>query len=166
MLRRILASAVVMASLLLGTSSAFADGNGATTQTYHFHNQTDTFVESTFCSTQLYQITETYNAVAHVTVRPGGSYDESTDTGTNFSETYTETGSFVAVPLDGNGPTYSGHVTIWDGGAVNQNGVAEFTFTGTINGTGSDGSTIHQHETAHFNVNPNHANMFDKLVGC
>src|SRR5918993_412074 len=66
----------------------------------------------------------------------------------------TETGTFVAVPLeDPSLPSYTGKFTIW--GGFNQNGkTVNGTFTFTAHGTGSDGSTFKNHATEHFNERP------------
>ena len=55
--------------------------------------------------------------------------------------TFTQTGTFVAVPLnDPSLPSYTGRVTIW--GGFNANGTTvNGTFTFNVRATGSDGST-------------------------
>jgi hypothetical protein len=137
-------------------SAALAAGNGASSTTTHEHNATDTFTDVVPCvpGNPPYDITITYNEVDHVTMRPDGS----------FRFTSTQTGSFQAVPAnDPSLPTYTGHFTQWDGFSGNaQNATGTFTFT--IHGTGSDGSSIDFHETAHFTVNPDGTvtSSFDK----
>jgi hypothetical protein len=68
--------------------------------------------------------------------------------------TFTQTGTFSAVPLeDPSLPSFTGKVTIW--GGFNQNGTTvNGTFTFNLHGTGSDGSTLSTHQTDHFNVRP------------
>ena len=60
--------------------------------------------------------------------------------------TFTQTGTFVAVPLDDPSlPSYTGKFTIW--GGFNANGTTvNGTFTFNLHGTGSDGSTFNTHE--------------------
>ena len=74
--------------------------------------------------------------------------------------TFTQTGTFVAVPRDDPSlPTYTGKFTIW--GNFNQNGkTANSTFTFTAHGTGSDGSTFKTHVTEHFNARPSGTENF------
>ena len=66
--------------------------------------------------------------------------------------TFTQTGTFVAVPLeDPSLPTFTGHLHPW--GGFNDNGEAHTgAFIFNIGGAGSDGSTFHQHELEHFNA--------------
>ena len=75
-------------------------------------------------------------------------------------ETFTQTGTFVAVPVDDPSlPTYTGKFMIW--GAFNANGkTVNGTFTFTAHGTGSDGSAFKVHETDHFNTTPTGAEFF------
>ena len=59
-------------------------------------------------------------------------------------------------------PTFTGHFTQWFGENSNQQNFAT-TFTFTIIGTGSDGSSLKFHETAHFSATPQGATLeFDK----
>src|SRR6266540_9143 len=79
--------------------------------------------------------------------------------------TFTQTGTFTAVPVSGVGPTFTGTFTVWDGGMafnpvfsdegeiVSADKFVD-TFTFTVRGTGSDGSRIFQHQTGHINQNP------------
>ncbi len=83
-------------------------------------------------------ITITYNGVLHFTVNKAG----------DFWATGTMTGTATAVPLDPSNPSFTGKFTTWFGEADNkQNGVDHSTFT--VHLTGSDGSTIKFHDTAH-----------------
>jgi hypothetical protein len=117
---------------------------GATTETTTEHNATDTFTDVVPCVPGLYDITITYNEVDHTTITPNGS----------FHATFTQTGTFEAVPTDDPSlPSFTGHFTQWGGFNGNrQNATGTFTFT--VHGTGSDGSTIDFHVTEHFTVNP------------
>ena len=71
-----------------------------------------------------------------------------------WADLFTQTGTFVAVPLeDPSLPSYTGKVTIW--GGFNANGTTvNGTFTFNLSATGSDGSTINTHQVDHFNVRP------------
>jgi hypothetical protein len=92
----------------------------------------------------LYTITTTSNLVEHETVFEDG----------RVHATFTQTGTFSAVPLsDPSLPSFTGHFTIW--GNFNQNGsTANGTFTFNLNGTGSDGSKLSIHQVEHFNQKP------------
>jgi hypothetical protein len=91
-----------------------------------------------------YTITTTSNLVEHTTTFDDG----------RVHETFTQTGTFVAEPLDDPSlPSYTGHFTTW--GGFNQNGTTvNGTFTFNVRGTGSDGSTFSNHNIDHFNVRP------------
>ena len=148
---RVLRFAFVMAIVsgffaLAAPSGAFA--SGASTETTHEHNATDSFTDVLPCVADpdpLYDITITYNEIDHTTITPNGS----------FHATFTQTGTFEAVPADDPSlPSFTGHFTQWDGFNGNSRN-ATGTFTFTIHGTGSDGSKIDFHITAHFTVNAN-----------
>jgi hypothetical protein len=74
--------------------------------------------------------------------------------------TFTDTGTFVAVPLnDPSLPSYTGKFTTW--GGFNDNGTSvNGTFTFNVRGTGSDGSSFSNHVTDHFNTTPTGAEFF------
>ncbi len=90
-----------------------------------------------------YNITTTSNLVSHVTAFTDG----------RTHETFTQTGTFVAVPVNPALPTYTGHFTVW--GGFNANGkTVDGTFTFNVTGVGSDGSRLSNHVVQHFNVRP------------
>jgi hypothetical protein len=91
-----------------------------------------------------YRITTTSNLVEHETIFDDG----------RVHATFTQTGTFSAVPLSDPGlPSFTGKFTIW--GGFNQNGTTvNGTFTFNLNGTGSDGSMLSLHQVEHFNVRP------------
>ncbi len=91
-----------------------------------------------------YEVTSTSNGVSHETVFADG----------RVHATFTDTGTFVAEPLDPALPSYTGKFTIWGGFNANGRSV-NGTFTFNIHGTGSDGSTLRNHVTDHFNERPN-----------
>ena len=96
-----------------------------------------------------YLITTTSTTVEHSTTFDDG----------RTHETFTQTGTFVAEPLGEGLPSYTGTFTTW--GGFNANGqVVNGTFTFTVRGTGSDGSTFAVHSTDHFNSTPTGAEFF------
>jgi hypothetical protein len=84
------------------------------------------------------------NIVEHVTIFPAG--DE-------VWATFTDTAK-VTVTDQVTGVVYTGHATFWGNFNLNERN-SNSTFTQTIAVKGSDGSTIHVHETAHFTLNAN-----------
>lgn len=92
----------------------------------------------------LYTITTTSNAIEHETVFDDG----------RVHATFTSTGTFTATPLeDPSLPSYTGTFTTW--GGFNDNGsTVNGTFTFSVRGTGSDGSTFSNHNVEHFNQRP------------
>jgi hypothetical protein len=144
MVRRLLVG-LVAAGLLLVGAPAFAQP--PVTETTVQKNLVETFVDVVpTCEGggPLYTITTTSNLVEHTTTFDDG----------RVHETFTQTGTFVAVPLeDPSLPSYTGKFTTW--GGFNQNGnTVNGTFTFNVRGTGSDGSTFSNHVTDHFNERP------------
>jgi hypothetical protein len=84
------------------------------------------------------------NMVEHVTFFPAG--DEVWATFTDAAK--------VTVTDQVTGVVYTGHATFWGNFNLNERN-SNSTFTETIAVKGSDGSTIHVHETAHFTLNAN-----------
>jgi hypothetical protein len=96
----------------------------------------------------LYTITLTTNRVEHIT-----RFDDG-----RFHARIAWTGTFVAVPLaDPSLPTYTGTLTLTNGSYEQIGQVVTTTFTYTLHGTGSDGSTFKTHATMHLNVLPDEA---------
>ena len=143
MVRRLLVGLMAAGLLLIG-APAFAQPPVTTTTVEK--NLVETFVDvipSCEEGGPLYTITTTSNLVEHETVFEDG----------RVHATFTQTGTFVAVPLEAGLPSYTGKFTIW--GGFNQNGqTVNGTFTFTVHGTGSDGSTFKNHATEHFNQRP------------
>ncbi len=147
MLRRLLTVGLMAAGLLFTGAPALAAP--PVTETTNQKNLVETFVDvvpSSDCADEgpLYTITTTSNLVEHTT-----TFDDGRE-----HDTFTQTGTFVAVPLDDPSlPSYTGKFTIW--GGFNANGTTvNGTFTFNLRGTGSDGSTINTHQVDHFNVRP------------
>jgi hypothetical protein len=150
MLRRLF-TCVLTAGLLLIGAPAFAQP--PVTETVTEKGVVETFVDVVpTCEGggPLYEITTTSNRISHTTTFDDG----------RVHETFTDTGTFVAVPLDDPSlPSYTGKFTVWGGFNANGN-VVNGTFTFNVRGTGSDGSTFSNHAVDHFNVTPNGTEFF------
>jgi hypothetical protein len=149
---------VLLAALIATLPAATAlAANPGTTST--FHRQVDTFVDVLPCTDIPYQITTVSNGVEHFQLR-------TLPDGTVVAQfTFTQTGTFTAVPVSGVGPTFTGTFTTWDGGMAFNPVISDEgeivsadkwvdTMTFTVRGTGSDGSSLFEHATGHINVNP------------
>ena len=144
MLRR-LAFGLLAAGLLLIATPAFAQP--PTNTTTHETGLVETFVDVIpMCEDggPPYTITTTSNLVMHETIFEDG----------RVHATFTQTGKFSAVPLeDPSLPSFTGRFTQW--GGFNQNGsTVNGTFTFSLRGTGSDGSTVSLNQVEHFNQRP------------
>lgn len=122
------------------------------TETTTEQGVTETFVD--FAPTcefggPLYEITITYNLIEHVTAFDDG----------RLHVTFTQAGTFEAVPLDPTEPGASGHFAVWGGFNQNNQNV-NGTFTFNINGQFDDGTQISTHLVDHFNVTPTGAEFF------
>ena len=147
MIRRALMGALAAGLIMVftaGTATAAPE-----TTTTHEHGLVDTFVDVVpTCDNSapaLYTITTTSNLVEHETVFADG----------RVHATFTQTGKFVAVPLsDASLPSFTGRFTTWGNFNQNSDSVVNTTFTFSIRGTGSDGSTFSVNQVAHFNQRP------------
>jgi len=136
-----LAGAAALCSL--GTSAAFAGGNGAITFTQNDHGVTQVMPDVNPCTGEPGTTTMTFNDVFHGTINKTGSWF-----------TGTVTGSIQFVPDNPASPTYTGHFQDWFGDENNlQNGVEHSTSNFRV--TGSDGSVIAGHENAQATLNAN-----------
>ena len=136
-----LASTAALCSL--GTSAAFAGGNGATTFTQNDHGVTDVSADFNPCTGEPGTLTQTYNDVFHGTINKTGSWF-----------TGTLTGSIQFVPDNPASPTYTGHFQAWFGDENNlQNEVSHSTSNFRV--TGSDGSTLSMHDNMQATMNAN-----------
>jgi hypothetical protein len=147
MLRRLLTVGLLAAGLLFIGAPTYAAP--PVTETTHQKNLVETFVDivpTSNCAEDgpRYTITTTSNSVEHTTTFDDGRQHA----------TFTQTGTFVAVPLDDPSlPSYTGKFTVW--GGFNANGqTVNGTFTFNLRGTGSDGSTLNTHQVDHFNERP------------
>jgi hypothetical protein len=146
----LLIGAVIM---VVAAPSATAAGAGAVSFTQTIHHATETDTDVNPCTGAPGTLTLTYNAIFHITTLANGTY----------WATFTQTGTFSFVPFDSSQPSYTGHFTVWDGENWNNRNTTE-TFTLTIRGTGSDGSTLRAHETEHLSVSATGITIsFDKF---
>jgi hypothetical protein len=146
--------AALIAALPAATALAANPGKTVT-----FHNRVETFVDVLPCTDIPYQVTSTSNGVEHFQLR-------TLPDGTVVAQfTFTQTGTFTAVPVSGVGPTFTGTFTVWDGGMAFNPVISDEgeilsadkwvdTMTFTVRGTGSDGSRVFEHATGHINQNP------------
>lgn len=113
--------------------------------------ETETFTDVVPCRESLgdYDITITSNGVFHVTA--AGINEETEELIAPYHLTGTFTGTVVAVPSDGTGPTFRGRFTQWFGENANLNS-HNGTFTFSVRLRGSDGSRIRFNLVAHFSV--------------
>ena len=144
MFRR-LALGLLAAGLLSIAAPAFAQP--PETVTTHEKGLVETFVDvipSCDEDGAPYTITTTSNLVLHETIFDDG----------RVHATFTQTGTFVAVPLeDPSLPSFTGHFT--QSGNFNQNrNTVNGTSTFSVRGTGSDGSIVSIHLVEHFNERP------------
>ena len=152
MLRRVFTGVLAGGLFLLlgGTAMAAAPPQ---TQTITAKNVVETFVDVVpTCEGggPLYTVTTTSNMIEHETIFSDG----------RMHATFTQTGTFVAVPLnDPSLPSYTGKFTAW-GGFNDNGGAVTGTDTFSIHGTGSDGSTFSVHNVDHFNTTPTGAAFF------
>ena len=155
MIRRLLAVLLAAGMLLLIGAPAHAEP--PVTTTTHFKNQVETFVDHlpTCEGGPDYSFTATSNIVSHDTVflEEGRSHG-----------TFTQTGTFVAEPVDDpNLPSFTGKFTILSG--FNLNGKTETgRTTFIVHGTGSDGSTFQSHRQDRFNIRPD--GSVNEVFGC
>jgi len=122
------------------------------TMTFHEKSVVDTFHDVIPCignGQELGTITTVENGVIHITA---AGLDENGEPIPPYHITGTFTGTVTAVPDDPSLPTFTGHFTTWFGENSNQK-TFNGTFTFTVIATGSDGSTLKFHETAHVTVN-------------
>lgn|SRR6266550_9325614 len=158
-----LSAAVAVGALcvLALAGPASAAGAGAVSFTQHLSNVVvDQEATANPCTGASGTLTLTAdNGVAHITILTSGQ-----GAGT-FWATFTATGPASFVPDDPSQPSYSGKFTIWDGENGNLNNQVA-TFTGTFHLTGTDGSILRLHETAHMNVSASGIGgiSFDKPV--
>ena len=140
---------VALAGLVLTLALASPGAAQAVSTTQTFHDATQVIFDVIPCTTIPAAITITYNGVFHINSLPYGE----------FWTTFTQTGTFSAVPLDPTQRTATGRFTIWGNFNMNERNLnSTFTFTARAD----DGSVFH--DTAHFTMNANGevTTIFDK----
>jgi len=151
MMRRLITAFILAGVTLIAATAAQAASPPVTfTETSTF---TETFEDLVPCREDLglYTITITARGVFHVTA---AGIDEEDNLVPPYHLTSTVTGTLVAVPSDGTGPTLTGRF-------LDRMGETELIThsTGTINfsvrTTGSDGSQTSFHIVAHYTINAN-----------
>jgi hypothetical protein len=140
-MRSLTIGGLVAAAAVLGVAGPASAGGSPYTDTEVQHRVT--FVDSDVnpCTGEPGVVTTVVNAVFHVTVFPDGRYHI----------TGTATGTFQFDTTDPAAPDYSGRFTQWFGENSNSN-ASNGTFTFSVRGTGTDGSRIRFHETAHVSI--------------
>jgi hypothetical protein len=151
MIPRLITAFVLAAVTLIAATTAQAASPPVTfTETSTF---TETFQDFVPCREDLglYTITITARGVFHVTA---AGIDEEGNPVAPYHVTSTVTGTVVAVPSDGTGPTFTGRFT-------QRIGETEFlapstgTMTFSVRVTGSDGSRVSFHLVSHYTINAN-----------
>lgn len=105
---------------------------------------TDEFVDVNPCTGDRARISTVFNAVFHITEFADGT----------VHVTGTTTGTFSLDALKDSAVDFTGRFTQWFGfNGNNKNATGSFTFS--VTGTGTDGSTLRFQETAQFKVNAN-----------
>ncbi len=118
---------------------------------------TETFTDSLICQDELYRVTGTAQVVEHFTA---AGIDNEGNFILPLHFHFMIHGKVVAVPLDGSGPTFTGHFRTSDSENirnVKQGDVFVETDTdlNKVRLTGSDGSRVTLMEHHHFTVNAN-----------
>lgn len=146
-MRRLLA---ILSAALVVAMALPAGAAPPVTETNVEHGLTETFIDFFTCDEDdLYEITVSFMLIEHVTEFPDG----------RVHFTFTQTGTFDAVPLDPADQPASGHFAVW--GGFNDNGkTVNGTFTFNVNGRYADGSKISTHFVGHFNVRPDGSENF------
>ena len=140
--------ALAAVAMLGGTGTAAAAPPTTFTDTF---TDTETFTDVVPCREDLgaYDVTITARGVFHVTA---AGFDEEDNPIPPYHFTGTITGTFVAVPSDGTGPTFSGRFTQRFAGETEMITHSTGTITFILHGTGSDGSRISFHAVSHYQI--------------
>jgi hypothetical protein len=114
------------------------------TCTMNFHNVTETFPSVGLPCLPDSTVTVTYNAVMHITINGAGA----------SWGTFTQEGSFTAVPFANPANPASGHFAIWFGFSLNNKNVV-FHDTFNLHGTFADGTPVALHLVDHYSISAN-----------
>jgi hypothetical protein len=142
-------AATAVAALAIAATAA-ATHTQSMTQNFH---GTQTTTDLNPCNGDTVDLSLDSNSVFHITYFPASDEEWST---------FTEEDKFTASD-EGTGVVYTGHSTFWGNFNMNRQN-SNSTFTSTIRGAGSDGSTILYHEVGHYTMLPSGqiAVTFDK----
>jgi hypothetical protein len=145
-------SLLVLVLLALVAPAGLAQASSPPVTITETFTQTETFTDVVPCQESLgaYNITLTERVVFHVTA---AAIDEEGNFVAPYHVTGTVTGTFVAVPSDGTGPTFTGHFTQRFPGESENINNSTGTITLSIHGQGSDGSRISFHAVSHYQIN-------------
>ena len=150
-MRRLITSLVLIGATLIAATAVHAGSPPVTfTETQAF---TETFPDVVPCREDLgaYTITVTARGVFHVTA---ADIEEDGDLVPPYRVNGGATGSVVAVPSDGTGPTFTGRFTDRFGETekiTHSTGTSVFS----VRLTGSDGSRVSFHLVSHYTINAN-----------
>jgi len=145
--------ALILAGILTVASIAPAFAEPAITETNTAKNVTESFTDVLCEGGTVYDITITYDAIEHVTVKEG-----------TIHVTFTQAGKLTAVDT-GTGEVIKGSFTVWGGfnatlldpddpDSIVPGTPAQGTFTFSARGRGNMGTRIQTASVEHFNVTP------------
>jgi hypothetical protein len=145
--------AFILAALMAMAIAGTAWAQPPITVSHHVHKDTGSFTDFVVCQGEkLYEITMTSTELVRFTA---AGVDEEGNPLPPLHFHHTFVGKFVAVPVDGTGPTYTGHAR--DVETFNAKSFEEFVGTYTNNhmviARGSDGSKINFHLHVRYSVN-------------
>lgn len=132
----LIAATILASGIGIPISAVFADTNTE-------HQVTETTTDVNPCTGEPGTLTITYNEIEH----------QSSDNKGGSHATFTQTGTFT-FEQDDEEVTFTGHFTIWGGFNSNSGGTNVGTFTFSIHGTGSDGSSLKANSVSHTTSNP------------
>jgi len=152
-MRRIIV-VIMLAALMAMAAAGTVWAKPPITVSHDVHKDTGTFTDRLSCQgDQLYNYTMTSHELVHVTAA-GVDEDGNYLPPLHFHHTFVAS-KFVAVPVDGTGPTFTGHAR--DVETLNAKSFEEFVGTYTddhrVIARGSDGSKINFHLHVRYSVN-------------
>lgn len=154
-MRRIALIAAILCGSLFFAGTAAAANHRTVTETQTAHGSWVETGDTNPCTGDDVTVDATGNRVSHDT------YFVENGQPTEFWSTFTEAFRFS---FTDQGVIYAGRATVWGGFNLNQRNQNQ-TFTFSIRGTGSDGSSVTGNETMHFALNANGQLVvsFDKM---
>jgi hypothetical protein len=147
-MKRLLTLVALAGAALALAATAFAADHATVTETENIHGAftAPEFDVNPCTGAAITSFEADGNVVAHVT------YFLEDGEPTEGWATFTETGKVTLT--DTNDATYTGHFTVWGNFNLNERNTNN-TVTHTFMASGSDGSSLIAHETAHFATNAN-----------